>query len=94
VFILQVLAVAVYNHYKRIYHASLQKGLVSYAAILFTLFFALPNNIILLLGFNTRLGAESGIPDGIDNDDNVELEKSNVLLMGPTGSGMIITICS
>lgn len=27
-FILQVLAVAVYNHYKRIYHASLQKGLV------------------------------------------------------------------
>uniref|UniRef100_A0A2N9J7S2 Clp ATPase C-terminal domain-containing protein n=1 Tax=Fagus sylvatica TaxID=28930 RepID=A0A2N9J7S2_FAGSY len=55
----KVLAVAVYNHYKRIYHASLQKG----------------------------LGAESGIPDGIDNDDNVELEKSNVLLMGPTGSG-------
>ena len=27
-FILQVLAVAVYNHYKRIYHASQQKGLV------------------------------------------------------------------
>lgn len=27
----------------------------------------------------------------LDNDDNeiVELEKSNVLLMGPTGSGMI-----
>jgi ATP-dependent Clp protease ATP-binding subunit ClpX len=23
-----------------------------------------------------------------DDDDNVELEKSNVLLMGPTGSGM------
>lgn len=55
----KVLAVAVYNHYKRIYHASLQKG----------------------------SGAESGIPDKIDDDDNVELEKSNVLLMGPTGSG-------
>ncbi|KAF2315870.1 hypothetical protein GH714_040609 [Hevea brasiliensis] len=31
-------------------------------------------------------GAESGISDATD-DDNVELEKSNVLLMGPTGSG-------
>lgn len=41
----------VYNHYKRIYQASLQKK------------------------------------TGGDDDDNVELEKSNVLLMGPTGSG-------
>ncbi|CAI0406131.1 unnamed protein product [Linum tenue] len=54
----KVLSVAVYNHYKRIYHAS-QKG----------------------------SGAESLSPDAIDDDDNVELEKSNVLLMGPTGSG-------
>ncbi|KAJ8769962.1 hypothetical protein K2173_009044 [Erythroxylum novogranatense] len=55
----KVLAVAVYNHYKRIYHASLKKG----------------------------SGAESGISEVIENDDDVELEKSNVLLMGPTGSG-------
>ncbi|CAI0405787.1 unnamed protein product [Linum tenue] len=55
----KVLSVAVYNHYKRIYHAS-QKG----------------------------SGAESLSPDAIDDDDNVELEKSNVLLMGPTGSGL------
>ncbi|KAK1361213.1 ATP-dependent Clp protease ATP-binding subunit ClpX [Heracleum sosnowskyi] len=55
----KVLSVAVYNHYKRIYHASLKK----------------------------RSGAESGISEARDNDDNVELEKSNVLLMGPTGSG-------
>ncbi|ONI36447.1 hypothetical protein PRUPE_1G585800 [Prunus persica] len=41
----KVLSVAVYNHYKRIHHASLQTS------------------------------------------DSVELEKSNVLLMGPTGSG-------
>ncbi|CAK7340036.1 unnamed protein product [Dovyalis caffra] len=54
-----VLSVAVYNHYKRIYHASLRKG----------------------------SGAESGTSEAIDDDDNVELEKSNVLLMGPTGSG-------
>nr|CAD1842192.1 unnamed protein product [Ananas comosus var. bracteatus] len=56
----KVLSVAVYNHYKRIYHASLQK----------------------------RSGADSlnsELED--DDDDNVELEKSNVLLMGPTGSG-------
>ncbi|KAG2713994.1 hypothetical protein I3760_03G005100 [Carya illinoinensis] len=55
----KVLSVAVHNHYKRIYHASLRKG----------------------------LGTESGIPERIDDDDNVELDKSNVLLMGPTGSG-------
>ncbi|XP_008808963.3 CLP protease regulatory subunit CLPX1, mitochondrial [Phoenix dactylifera] len=56
----KVLSVAVYNHYKRIHHASLQKG----------------------------SGADSGNfePEN-DDDDNVELDKSNVLLMGPTGSG-------
>ncbi|XP_058096717.1 CLP protease regulatory subunit CLPX1, mitochondrial-like [Magnolia sinica] len=54
-----VLSVAVYNHYKRIYHASLN-----------------------------RSGAESGNPEAeIDDNDSVELEKSNVLLMGPTSSG-------
>ncbi|KAK9287150.1 hypothetical protein L1049_015561 [Liquidambar formosana] len=53
----KVLSVAVYNHYKRIYHASLQN--------------------------------ESGAESEVENDDcdSVELEKSNVLLMGPTGSG-------
>ncbi|PWZ20992.1 CLP protease regulatory subunit CLPX1, mitochondrial [Zea mays] len=56
----KVLSVAVYNHYKRIYHQSLQKG----------------------------SGADLGGFDGeADDDNNVELEKSNVLLMGPTGSG-------
>lgn len=55
----KVLSVAVYNHYKRIYHANLKKG----------------------------SGAEPKTADAVDNDDNVELEKSNVLLMGPTGSG-------
>lgn len=52
----KVLSVGVYNHYKRIYHASMQKG----------------------------SGAESTRDD---SEENVELEKSNVLLMGPTGSG-------
>ncbi|XAR57478.1 hypothetical protein NMG60_11025637 [Bertholletia excelsa] len=55
----KVLSVAVYNHYKRIYHTSLRKG----------------------------SAAESKIAGAEDDDDNVELEKSNVLLMGPTGSG-------
>ncbi|KAL5993205.1 hypothetical protein ACLOJK_014128 [Asimina triloba] len=55
----KVLSVAVYNHYKRIFHASLKGS-----------------------------GAESGNPGGeFDDNDYVELEKSNVLLMGPTGSG-------
>ncbi|XP_054815543.1 CLP protease regulatory subunit CLPX3, mitochondrial [Prosopis cineraria] len=55
----KVLSVAVYNHYKRIYHASQPTG----------------------------SGAESGTSEALDVDQNVELEKSNVLLMGPTGSG-------
>ncbi|KAK9069940.1 hypothetical protein SSX86_010338 [Deinandra increscens subsp. villosa] len=55
----KVLSVAVYNHYKRIYHGSLQKG----------------------------SGVETGRDRMEDDDDYVELEKSNVLLMGPTGSG-------
>ncbi|XP_022763835.1 CLP protease regulatory subunit CLPX1, mitochondrial-like isoform X2 [Durio zibethinus] len=56
----KVLSVAVYNHYMRIYHESLQK----------------------------RPAGDSGsnIEDVLD-DDIVELEKSNILLMGPTGSG-------
>ncbi|KAK7829861.1 clp protease regulatory subunit clpx2, partial [Quercus suber] len=55
-----VLSVAVYNHYKRIYDASLHK----------------------------KTGIERGTNE-VENQDNnsVELEKSNVLLMGPTGSG-------
>ncbi|KAJ4726663.1 CLP protease regulatory subunit like [Melia azedarach] len=56
----KVLAVAVYNHYMRIYNDSLQK----------------------------RPAGESGssVADAVE-DDTVELEKSNILLMGPTGSG-------
>lgn len=52
----KVLSVAVYNHYKRIYHESQQKS-----------------------------GEDSTRSEA--NDDSVELEKSNVLVMGPTGSG-------
>ncbi|XP_051121512.1 CLP protease regulatory subunit CLPX1, mitochondrial [Andrographis paniculata] len=55
----KVLAVAVYNHYKRI--------------------------------FNDNSERSSGNSDGdkaeANDHENVELEKSNVLLMGPTGSG-------
>ncbi|XP_077226933.1 uncharacterized protein LOC143860250 [Tasmannia lanceolata] len=56
----KVLSVAVYNHYKRIFHESIQ----------------------------TRSAEDSGDvePDTTDSNE-VELEKSNVLLMGPTGSG-------
>ncbi|PIA48954.1 hypothetical protein AQUCO_01300078v1 [Aquilegia coerulea] len=51
----KVLSVAVYNHYKRIYHESQQKSAE-----------------VLVSG---------------ETNDSVELEKSNVLVMGPTGSG-------
>ncbi|KAG0588497.1 hypothetical protein KC19_2G247200 [Ceratodon purpureus] len=65
----KILSVAVYNHYKRIYYESLQKGNVK------------PTDE----GFS---GLSSGLSDVEgEEDDGVELEKSNVLLMGPTGSG-------
>ncbi|MCL7025624.1 hypothetical protein MKW94_025275 [Papaver nudicaule] len=57
----KVLSVAVYNHYKRIYHASTKKG---------------------------GAAKESENLEAVhDGEDSVELDKSNVLLMGPTGSG-------
>ncbi|XP_009613098.1 CLP protease regulatory subunit CLPX2, mitochondrial isoform X1 [Nicotiana tomentosiformis] len=58
----KVLSVAVYNHYKRIYHSSLYKKSDS---------------------------DSSKVRDDLEmfDNDSVELEKSNVLLMGPTGSG-------
>ncbi|KAF3774411.1 CLP protease regulatory subunit, partial [Nymphaea thermarum] len=59
-----VLSVAVYNHYKRIYHSSLQKGEVN----------------------SVNPVAEA------DDEDSVELEKSNLLLMGPTGSGKTLLV--
>ncbi|KAL5221651.1 hypothetical protein ABZP36_026364 [Zizania latifolia] len=56
----KVLSVAVYNHYKRIYNATVQKG----------------------------CSANSGWLDAANDDqNNIEIDKSNVLLMGPTGSG-------
>ncbi|CAH8354478.1 unnamed protein product [Eruca vesicaria subsp. sativa] len=58
----KVLSVAVYNHYKRIYHASKLKGSGSESV-----------NLVM--------------DDDDDSIDLVELDKSNVLLLGPTGSG-------
>uniref|UniRef100_A0A0D3EX57 Clp ATPase C-terminal domain-containing protein n=1 Tax=Oryza barthii TaxID=65489 RepID=A0A0D3EX57_9ORYZ len=56
----KVLSVAVYNHYKRIYNATVQKG----------------------------CSTNSGWLDAASDDqNNIEIDKSNVLLMGPTGSG-------
>jgi len=50
--------------------------------------------VIKMVDFNTRSGADSGISGILDDDENVELEKSNVLLMGPTGSGITFTTTS
>lgn len=41
--------------------------------------------MIELVDINTRSGLDSEV---LDDDEAVELEKSNVLLMGPTGSGI------
>uniref|UniRef100_K3Z5J5 AAA+ ATPase domain-containing protein n=1 Tax=Setaria italica TaxID=4555 RepID=K3Z5J5_SETIT len=54
--VVQVLSVAVHNHYKRIYNE--------------------PSNKCLVRG-----------DVGTSGDDEIELEKSNILLIGPTGTG-------
>lgn len=51
--------------------------------------------LTILFHFTIRTGAESGhVEAELDccNNDVVELEKSNVLLIGPTGSGMMCSI--
>lgn len=58
----KVLSVALYNHYKRIYHESFPKG-------------------------SRSTGESSDESPAVNDGDSVELEKSNVLLLGPTGSG-------
>ncbi|CAN1334043.1 CLP protease regulatory subunit CLPX1, mitochondrial [Linum perenne] len=62
----KVLSVAVYNHYKRIYHETIQRCLLIYVR---------------------SAGDSSNNKKDVMDDDSVELEKSNILLMGPTGSG-------
>ncbi|KAJ1382819.1 P-loop containing nucleoside triphosphate hydrolase [Sesbania bispinosa] len=59
----KVLSVAVYNHYKRVFHESSSKSKWPAGDL-----------------------SDNGKADAVD-DDRVELEKSNILLMGPTGSG-------
>ncbi|GLJ18411.1 hypothetical protein SUGI_0326180 [Cryptomeria japonica] len=63
----KVLAVAVHNHYKRIYYESIKR-----------------ENFVDIL---TEGPSMSRKQEETDDGDNVELEKSNVLIMGPTGCG-------
>ncbi|KAG2626184.1 hypothetical protein PVAP13_3KG326300 [Panicum virgatum] len=58
--VVQVLSVAVHNHYKRIYNESSKKC-------------------------SSKSFVHGGV--GTSGDDEIELEKSNILLIGPTGSG-------
>lgn len=48
--------------------------------------------MVELVDLHTRSVADAGTSQALDDDENVELEKSNVLLMGPTGSGMAFII--
>ncbi|BBN00023.1 ATP-dependent Clp protease ATP-binding subunit ClpX [Marchantia polymorpha subsp. ruderalis] len=66
----KILAVAVYNHYKRIFFESMRKANFK------------PSN-------SEGLSSSTGglYDEDSEESDGVELEKSNVLLMGPTGSG-------
>eukprot|EP00252_Welwitschia_mirabilis_P006183 TRINITY_DN16970_c0_g1_i4.p1 TRINITY_DN16970_c0_g1~~TRINITY_DN16970_c0_g1_i4.p1 ORF type:complete len:540 (+),score=95.95 TRINITY_DN16970_c0_g1_i4:184-1803(+) len=67
----KVLAVAVYNHYKRIYYESQKKS-------------SFLDHEDSAEGMYIQ---GSSLLKALDDDDTVQLEKSNVLLLGPTGCG-------
>lgn len=64
----KVLAVAVHNHYKRIYYESSKKHKYQDGS--------------------TDGSEPCPLEEDIDDGDIVELEKSNILIMGPTGCGI------
>uniref|UniRef100_A0A0D6R3K6 Clp ATPase C-terminal domain-containing protein n=1 Tax=Araucaria cunninghamii TaxID=56994 RepID=A0A0D6R3K6_ARACU len=66
----KVLAVAVHNHYKRIYYESLKR-----------------ENFVDILTEGPGMSVTGLQEEETDEGDVVELEKSNVLIMGPTGCG-------
>ncbi|KAJ0046969.1 hypothetical protein Pint_05040 [Pistacia integerrima] len=74
----KVLSVAVYNHYMRIYNESLQKRGSSIV------------NMLTITWEVRPAGDSSSYVVETADDDNVELEKSNILVMGPTGSGNLL----
>lgn len=101
---MQVLSVAVYNHYKRIYHESSQKRLVHHLILMHFVsvcFFVISRIRKEIVSYDADTFWEARSAGETDStavkpadDDMVELEKSNILLMGPTGSGNILTpIC-
>ncbi len=73
----RVLSVAVYNHYKRINNLTAPKK--SKKKLSFT------GEVNDLMGEDT-IDGESAAYDVV-TDEDVEIEKSNILLLGPTGSG-------
>ncbi|WZY81367.1 hypothetical protein YC2023_027751 [Brassica napus] len=91
----KVLSVAVYNHYKRIYYESIQKRMLALSFASFSIFVGFTYCIRDSFKFDNEIwwkARSSGETDSTaakpaDDDDLVELEKSNILLMGPTGSG-------
>lgn len=85
---------AVYNHYKRIYHASRKKGFVLHALIILIHYMGHNKASSFYSFLNSRSASESDNLDmEDDNIDHVELDKSNVLLLGPTGSGAYFIAC-
>ncbi|KAH0932270.1 hypothetical protein HID58_009387 [Brassica napus] len=93
----KVLSVAVYNHYKRIYYESLQKRMLALSFASFFIFVGFTYCIRDSFKFDNEIwwkARSSGETDSTaakpaDDDDLVELEKSNILLMGPTGSACL-----
>lgn len=94
-----MLSVAVYNHYKRIFNeSSSPKWLVLLFFTDLYVFFKLCGLIVyvcanwflhVLTIWIVRPAGDSddNVKADAVEDDRVELEKSNILLMGPTGSG-------
>uniref|UniRef100_A0AAZ3QGG3 ClpX-type ZB domain-containing protein n=1 Tax=Oncorhynchus tshawytscha TaxID=74940 RepID=A0AAZ3QGG3_ONCTS len=86
----KVLAVAVYNHYKRIYNNLPGAGTKPQAEVEKQASLT-PRELLQIAGINPHgnaLGASVRGGEVLDSHHaNIKLEKSNIVLLGPTGSG-------
>lgn len=87
----RILSVAVYNHYRRINHEATKRASANFAHVSSAV--SKSGDAASSGSVNSSIYEESSndlinwMADAENGEEQVEIEKSNVLLMGPTGSG-------
>lgn len=82
----KILSVAVYNHYKRIHHNNPMLDLNAQSAEQMGRSDLLHESVVSQLLVNNSSGSNN-LQQSKSQSQNIKLEKSNILMLGPTGSG-------